>query len=320
MDSRPNGRIAVNWPQLRLLASVALPIIMASCVPAQASHSPDFADAARASAHRKAQGEPRDEAARERVARRVAELFAPVSSEPAEPFDLSGQGIEDNQRALDCLTSAIYYEARSEPEDGQRAVAQVVLNRVRHPAFPSTVCGVVFQGSHRRTGCQFSFTCDGSMRGRRQQASWARARAIAAEALSGSVYSLVGNATHYHTTAILPYWAKHLSKSAIVGAHIFYRWAGNAGEASAFRQTYGGLEAAPGLQMRIASSDVDVHRGTPRFWRETVEVDNGSSNITIHRGPSALPEAEPVESDHADGEDRSQELGVRVHHGSAPVN
>ncbi|MFN5901342.1 MAG: cell wall hydrolase, partial [Novosphingobium sp.] len=69
----------------------------------------------------------------------------------------------DRSRALQCLAAAVYYEARSESDVGQRAVAQVVLNRVAHPSYPNTVCGVVYQGSERTTGCQFSFTCDGSL-------------------------------------------------------------------------------------------------------------------------------------------------------------
>ena len=80
----------------------------------------------------------------------------------AKPFSLVGIGTNDRARALECLTAAIYYEAASESDDGQRAVAQVVLNRVRHPAFPGTVCGTVYQGSER-AGCQFSFACDGAM-------------------------------------------------------------------------------------------------------------------------------------------------------------
>jgi hypothetical protein len=139
----------------------------------------------------------------------------------AEPYVASRDpGTFD--RSLQCLTEAIYYEARSESEDGQRAVAQVVLNRVRHPAYPSTICGVVYQGSERTTGCQFSFTCTGVMGPIMEPAAWDRARAIAAAALRGSVYRRVGLAVNYHTTAIHPYWASSLVTQTIVGAHIFY--------------------------------------------------------------------------------------------------
>jgi spore germination cell wall hydrolase CwlJ-like protein len=159
----------------------------------------------------------------------------------------------DQMRSLDCLAEAIYYEARSETEDGQRAVAQVVLNRMRHPTYPSTVCGVVYQGSERRTGCQFSFTCDGSLAIPARGFGWDRARRIAAEALAGKVYAPVGYSTHYHTVAVLPYWASSLAKTAVIGAHIFYRWNSVWGQPAAFRQRYAGVEpGAAALAKRIA--------------------------------------------------------------------
>jgi spore germination cell wall hydrolase CwlJ-like protein len=145
-------------------------------------------------------------------------------------------------RAIECLTSAVYYEAGSEDVDGQRAVAQVVLNRVRHPAFPANVCGVVFQGSTRATGCQFTFTCDGSLERRPSEAGWARARKVAEAALAGAVYAPVGYATHYHANYVVPYWASSLSKNAVVGTHIFYRWAGGWGRSAAFTKRYAGVE------------------------------------------------------------------------------
>lgn len=151
----------------------------------------------------------------------------------------------DNDRALQCLTSAIYYEAGLEPDAGQRAVAQVVLNRVRHPSYPRTVCGVVFQGSERSTGCQFSYTCDGSLRRIPSKYHWTRARKVAALALSGKIASPVGTATHYHTTEIYPYWAPSLRFLGTIGAHRFYSWKGSAGKASAFNQSYRGDEPFP---------------------------------------------------------------------------
>ncbi len=153
---------------------------------------------------------------------------------------------EDRWRALQCLTTAIYYEAASEPDAGQRAVAQVVLNRVAHPAWPNTVCGVVYQGSER-PGCQFSFACDGSLARKPMKAFWDRARRVAADALAGNVYAPVGLATHYHTTAVHPYWAPSLAFIGTIGAHRFYNWAGAAGKPSAFTARYAGREpiAAP---------------------------------------------------------------------------
>jgi hypothetical protein len=155
--------------------------------------------------------------------------------------------LSDRARAQHCLTLAIYYEAASEPDAGQRAVAQVVLNRVAHPTYPDTVCGVVFQGSERSTGCQFSFTCDGSMARRPARMWWDRAAEVARAALGGAVYAPVGLATHYHTVQIHPYWADSLHHVGTIGAHRFYRWRGAAGRPLAFTDLYLGGEpvAAP---------------------------------------------------------------------------
>jgi len=159
----------------------------------------------------------------------------------AKPFRFKGDKVA-RTRALECLTSAIYYEAGQESTDGQRAVAQVVLNRARHPAFPSSVCGVVFEGSTRATGCQFTFTCDGSLYRGPARAAWDRAYKVAQAAISGSVYAPVGNATHYHANYVVPYWSATLAKNAVVGAHIFYRWAGGWGQPAAFVKAYAGRE------------------------------------------------------------------------------
>lgn len=169
----------------------------------------------------------------------------PLSSGPnpaAAPFRFAAASSVARQRALECLTSAIYYEAGNENAEGQRAVAQVVLNRVRHPAFPANVCGVVYEGSTRATGCQFTFTCDGSLLRRPSIDGWARARNVAQAALAGAVYAPVGYATHYHANYVVPYWAASLAKNAIVGTHIFYRWAGGWGRPAAFGKRYTAVE------------------------------------------------------------------------------
>ena len=158
--------------------------------------------------------------------------------------------------ALECLTAAVYYEARSQSASGQRAVAQVVLNRARHAAFPNTICGVVFQGAHLRTGCQFSFTCDGSMRRRREDYAWRAAQAIAKDALNGHVELKVGLATHYHTYEVAPFWAPSLRPLASVGDHIFYTWQGEAGEPAAFRRR--SVASRPEPAQRPLSSPVEV--------------------------------------------------------------
>jgi hypothetical protein len=197
----------------------------------------------------------------------------------APPFVAQAQTALDAERAADCLTAAVYYEARSEAVDGQRAVAQVVLNRVRDRAFPHSVCGVVFQGSSRRTGCQFSFTCDGSMLRRRDPYAWARARAVAEAALAGDVYAPVGGATFYHTSAILPWWASSLARIGSVGAHVFYRWRGAMDGALSFRAAYAGVE--PG----VSAGGVDAVPQGAGYYRDA--IDDGG--VTVHRGRTADP-------------------------------
>nr|WP_314447190.1 cell wall hydrolase [uncultured Sphingomonas sp.] len=164
----------------------------------------------------------------------------------AMPFVLEADAATYN-RALECLTQAVYYEAAREPEEGQRGVAQVVLNRMRHPAYPSSVCAVVYQGAERRTGCQFSFTCDGSLARAPMRDYWDRARRVADEALKGHVAASVGNATHYHADYVAPYWAPTLTKNAVIGAHIFYRWRGGWGQPDAFTQKWARRESDPAL-------------------------------------------------------------------------
>jgi spore germination cell wall hydrolase CwlJ-like protein len=126
-------------------------------------------------------------------------------------------------RELDCLTQAVYFEARGETPRGQAAVAQVVMNRVANPKFPKTVCGVVFQGAATH-GCQFSFVCDGSMRRGREAGAWDRARRIAARALAGVVEADVGKATHFHAAGVQPDWGPQMLRVAQVGLHVFYRF------------------------------------------------------------------------------------------------
>lgn len=169
----------------------------------------------------------------------------------ARPFVAVGTGL-NRSRAQECLAQAVWYEAASESEAGQRAVAQVVLNRVAHPSWPDSVCGVVYQGAERATGCQFTFTCDGSLARRPGGASWARAQAIAAAALSGEVYAPVGHATHYHALWVDPYWARTLDHVGTIGAHRFYRNRGTSGEKTAFTMAYAGFEPAVSGRMTAA--------------------------------------------------------------------
>lgn len=175
----------------------------------------------------------------------------------ARALRLAGS-MTDRSRAQYCLTMAIYYEAASEPDAGQRAVAQVVINRVAHPTYPATVCGVVFQGSERSTGCQFSFTCDGSLARKPARMWWDRAARVARQALAGVVYQPAGLATHYHTVQVHPYWADSLAPVGTIGAHRFYRWRGAAGRPAAFANRYFGGEPLPVPHPRLASAALDT--------------------------------------------------------------
>ena len=170
--------------------------------------------------------------------------FVRRADQPALGFRL-GSGAPGNGQALTCLTQAVYYEAASEGVDGGRAVAQIVLNRMRHAAYPASVCAVVYQGSERITGCQFSFTCDGSLSRVPVPSIWLRSRKIAQEALAGKVFAVVGHSTHYHADYVVPYWAVSLDKTAQIGRHIFYRLRGSLGEGRLFRQRYSGVEVIP---------------------------------------------------------------------------
>ena len=169
----------------------------------------------------------------------------PFSSSPLQasrPFAIEG-GL-DHRRALLCLTQAVYYEAGFEPMAGRRAVAQVVLNRMRHPAFPKSVCGVVYQGASSPV-CQFSFVCDGSLHRAPAQAAWRQAEQVAQAALGGYVEQSVGAATHYHADYVAPRWAPKLTKLTKLGAHIFYRWPGGWGHRAAFTGRYIGEPSDP---------------------------------------------------------------------------
>jgi len=197
----------------------------------------------------------------------LANAAMPASTGPlqaANAYVFTGRTPLDQMRSEDCLAQTIYYEARSESEEGQRAVAQVVLNRVRHPAWPNSVCGVVYQGAMRAGGgCQFTFTCDGSLAIRPSGASWATAQRLAAEALGGRTYAAVGLSTNYHTSAVFPSWAPRLLKTATIGAHIFYQLPGLAGAPGAFSNAYAGTEPFPRPSMILASSRAGAPAAEP---------------------------------------------------------
>jgi hypothetical protein len=244
-------------------------------------------------------------------------------------------------RALECLAQAIYYEAATEPLDGQRAVAQVVLNRVRHPAYPASVCGVVYQGHERPTGCQFTFTCDGSLTRAPMRSYWDRARAVAQAALGGYVHAPVGNATHYHTNYVVPYWASSLVKSAVVGTHIFYRWAGGWGQPGAFGQRYAAREADPfalrndalAAEARFASLtptddtpqeealEAKLKKDLPPELAELVDAavgPNGQTRVSLRLAPGAKEAARKATENLTVGKaERSSNLGWALQGGAS---
>ena len=187
----------------------------------------------------------------------------------------------DRDRAINCLALAAWYEAGNDL-NGQRSVMQVVLNRVAHPSFPKSVCGVVFEGSHRATGCQFTFTCDGSMARRRPSAAaLARARAVATLALNTTIYPEVSQATHYHADYVMPWWSSKLVRLHRVGPHIFYRWHGARGALSGQPSS-----ASEGAFAQLAFQAAGQPVGLPALSlaeeaKMTAATGTGASNLTL---------------------------------------
>lgn len=240
-----NGHNAyeVNWTLRSLLAAGLLSVcVMASAMSANISVT-------------KAEEEQRRQAALDKEAAMVADLARFLAAETAStrealegprlkpalpvatlaadedpigalaPFDFTELTIAKlDAEERNCLAEAIYYEARSEPRVGQLAVADVVLNRVASRIYPNSICEVVYQGSERRTGCQFSFTCDGSMQARLNQRKWRESQDLAGAVLAGVRVPISRNATHYHADYVWPYWADNLTPTATVGVHKFYKF------------------------------------------------------------------------------------------------
>jgi spore germination cell wall hydrolase CwlJ-like protein len=201
----------------------------------------------------------------------------------ARPFQASLDATA-KARAVHCLADAVYYEAAMEPRAGQEAVAQVVLNRVRDPDFPNSVCGVVFQGAEQSTGCQFSFTCDGSMARAPQALYWKEAEDVAKRALDGYVATSAGTATHYHADYVMPYWTPTLVKLGKFGKQIFYRWRGPAGDASAFVQRYAGSEPAidEARFRRAKPGPMRAYRSDARLQLASVSAPERDANGRVH--------------------------------------
>lgn len=210
----------------------------------------------------------------------------PAQAWPSRPGDRQPVGRHasalDATRQLDCLTQAVYFEARGETPRGQAAVAQVVMNRVGSPAFPKTVCGVVFQGAATH-GCQFSFACDGSMRHGLEAEAWDRARRIAERSLSGVVTADIGAATHFHTTAVQPNWGPQMLRVAQVGLHVFYRFNPHAPlSRPENRAVFVSLPLAPGASLRVGKTLLE------RAADVTATVTGSASADTAGKPASAL--------------------------------
>ena len=138
---------------------------------------------------------------------------------------MAKDGKKWSQKEMWCLATAIYFESRGEKYRGQVAVAQVVMNRVKHRLYPDTICGVVFQNQQKRNACQFSFACDGIPERVTEQKYWNQAQEIAKGVVDGSLYlSEVGYATHYHATYVYPHWAPRMKKVTKIGLHVFYQF------------------------------------------------------------------------------------------------
>jgi len=234
---------------------------------------------------------------------RAFNATVPFSTDPnpaARPFKFDGSD-EQRARAIDCMAAAVLYEAGNDPE-GQRAVAQVVINRARHPAFPKTICGVVFQGSERSTGCQFTFTCDGALANHRwSEDSWARARATATAALNGAVFKPVGYSTHYHTDWVVPYWQSSLDKVAAVHTHLFFRWTGWWGTPPAFSHHVSADEPViPAMAMwsdahksgeALAAVSADVAAAAAAAAPVSPSLPNDTNSFLLTLDPAMPPDA-----------------------------
>ena len=249
---------------------------------------------------------PSEDASAKREAFGQTYNIAPSAGFPATDRS-STFSMRKSARELDCLTAALYYEARGEGQAGMEAVAQVIVNRARHPDFPKSLCGVIYQGAGRGRGCQFSFACDGSMRRRTESALWDRARAVAERAMEGQVSSAVGTSTFFHATRISPGW-RGLTRVATVGRHVFYRHAGARGSGANFLGAnqigdIGGVELAVVAERKSARvykvASVEPKRAT-RTVRASFEAEpETAASYRIAYGQedtTAAPDSQPTET------------------------
>lgn len=216
----------------------------------------------------------------------VADAMSALRGPGAQPAKATGAASQ--ARELECLTEAVYYEARGETPAGQQAVAQVVLNRVHHPAFPKSVCGVVHQG------CQFSFACDGSLRRAKERGAWDRARRIATRALSGQIFADVGQATHFHVNSVQPGW--NMLRVAQIGTHVFYRFGRPLGSSASAQADI------PPKAEQIAASPAEPPQAAPQviLASVTTPVPVKAEAPQVISMPAAKPEAAKAETPKAE--------------------
>lgn len=207
---------------------------------------------------------------------------------------------------VDCLAQAIYYEARSEGFVGQLAVAQVIMNRVDSRHYPNTICGVVFEGSERTTGCQFTFTCDGALGRKPKGTAWDQAQEIAAHILMNLAEDRTGGATHYHATYVDPVWSAGLIKTDKIGLHVFYRfprgseWA-KVRRASASRSAPAPVVAAAKTKDLNAETLSVLREATPGEMTVAGKVDATAAPATVTTSTRTVTNGAPRMTTARDG-------------------
>ncbi len=212
-----------------------------------------------------------------------AVLRGPTSSQPAPQQTVPAQPQID-ARQQDCLAQAIYYEARGESQRGQIAVAEVIMNRARSGHYPSSVCGVVYQGSHRSTGCQFTFTCDGSLNQRPRGRAWDRAQRVATAVMSGYTRPITQGATHYHTHAVNPVWNSGLVETTSIESHVFYRFP-NRSERAHYQEALSRRRGAIGSRRNGTAADELIPEAAD------VALDGVDGGVTEEAAPASSTEA-----------------------------
>ncbi len=213
---------------------------------------------------------------------------------PSAPAEQAAAEPQIDARQHSCLAQAIYYEARGETQQGQVAVAEVIMNRTRSRAYPGTVCGVVYQGSHLSTGCQFTFTCDGSLGHRPRGRAWDRAQRVATAVMLGYTRPVTSNATHYHTTAVNPVWNSGLVPTTQIGVHQFYRFPRGA-ERAVYREAQARRMGA--YRTRRAATDVLIPEADEAATAAALDAAAGADEAGASAdAPIATAPAAPAET------------------------